>query len=149
MRKALFLLTLAISGCATGPDLTIYPEQELVEQRMKMRAGYEGKLTYLVCKARDAVKGDCTQEEIKTVDLTDERMRSALVRMGFVCNISGERFKPCVDSAGFCQITYRKDCFFCSTKEVVAKRLDAVQDFPYLLGAGTRCFQVDKYPFET
>lgn len=139
---------LQITSCASGPDKKLYPEQELLYQRLKFRPGYEGKLTYSVCLAKDASSGECTSEQIRAFDLADPATRKTFNDLGFICRVGDKRGKVCQDSAGICSITYTQSCPFpwCAKTEVVAHRWDATTDFIFLVGAGTRCFNVSQYP---
>ncbi len=143
----LFAIAQLVS-CSHSKD-QIYPEQELIYQRLKFREGYEGKLTYSVCEEKS--DGVCTKEKIKSYDLADPKARQTLNALGFICRVGERRGKVCQDSAGICSIAYTSSCSFpwCKKTEIVAERWDAVADFIFLMGAGTRCYQASQYPFES
>lgn len=148
MRRTLSFLLLLLLGCATTPEL--FPEQPLADQRLKLRTDRVGELTYSVCLAKDPKTGHCTNQVIKGIDLRKESERKRLNDLNFVCNLNGDRFKICKDSAGLCEIGRKKECtlvIFCKETPVVVRRIDAVEDAQRLIDAGTRCFSRDKYPF--
>ena len=141
---SLGLLLLGL-GCSTSPEL--YPEHELVDKLLKPRAGFQGKLTNLVCLAKSP-DGKCTEEKIITYDLADEEFRETTNRLNFLCKVGSKRYKICTDKEGFCRFSYKKSCFIlgwpCSRGERLEEFLPVTQ-YRYLLDARTRCGSRDKY----
>lgn len=132
----ILLLGLFTGGCSVAP---IYAPHPLVEQILKPREGYEGKLTNRTCG--EYVDGKCTKEAITTYDLGDASFREAVNKFDFLCSIGGRRFKICLDKPGFCRFTYKTSCFlgmFCKKGEKLEEYLP-VEQYRFLLDADTRC----------
>ena len=81
---------------------------------------------------------------IKEYLLTDATFRKTANDLGFICNIGNKRYKICPDQPGFCR-TWYKNRFIIKDKKMVD--YIPADNYQFLLDAGTRCFQKDKYPF--
>lgn len=142
LRKTPGFLSLLLVGCVTS---MVYAPHPLVEQILKPRAGYDGKLTNRTCG--EYQNGKCVKESIATYNLEDADFRSSVNKFNFICSIGGRRFKICIDKPGFCRFTYEKSCFlgvFCKKGERLEEYLP-VEKYRFLLDADTRCASKEIY----
>jgi len=132
---------LLVNSCATEQT---YPRNALVNQILKPRPGYTG-LTNRACEVWD-VKNICTTWVIKEYIL-DEPTRKTLSGLDFICNISGHRYKVCLDKEGFCRTSYY-GCGFLNMKQCKKEEYLPVSNYQFLLDANTKCFNKYAYPFD-
>ena len=141
----LFLSAGVVFGCSSAPPR--YPRHELIDQILKPRRGFPGKLTNRACESWGA-KGECTAYVILEYDLKNPLFRQTANDLGIICNIAGKRYKLCKDKEGFCRFE-RKSCGFLGLKSCLREIgfIDA-SNSELLLSSGTRCFNDYKYPFD-
>ncbi len=145
-RKLALLSLIIASGCA---GMKIYPAHPLVDEILKPRAGFDGKLTNRTCGLYD--KGACVVEKIATYDLTDSVFRKTVNDLKFICSVGGRRFKVCLDKPGFCRFsseTYK--CGFLGLARC-SKRIEEylpADPYQFLIDAKVKCFNKENYPFE-
>ena len=126
------LLLLILIGCSSRKAL---PPNALYNQILKVRKGHDG-LTNSYC---EKYKGDkCESLKIVEYSLKDPIVRYRLgVELGFVCSISGKRYKICYDKEGFCRFHYERSGIF-SYKRV--EKFIPLHPLDYHLQANTRCY---------
>ncbi len=135
-------------GCSSKKD---YYRNPLVKQILKPRPNHIG-LTNRACEKWNGDK--CENWVVIDYDLNDAGLRKKLVELKFICKIHNNRFKICLDKAGFCRHTYKKvRCnkwdkwkWFCKKKKVLIKYIP-ISDYQYVLDSGTRCYNRDEYNF--
>ena len=92
-------------------------------------------------------KGICIETDILAFDLKKEADRTQLIRSKFLCNVGGQRFGICSNSAGLCQQSRigKRPCLFCERSIVTIKKLDIEKDFQYILDSNTLCAAQDSF----
>lgn len=94
----LFLLMM-MASCAVAPPV-LYPRSDLVKQRLVFRLGDPGPSNQICTKYDPTAK--CILWDKVAYDLTDKDVRSRLRDNEIFCNVSGKRFRACVDKPGIC-----------------------------------------------
>ena len=121
----------------------VYPHNVLSKQILRMRAGYDFKLTNRTCLKYKNDK--CTHESIQEYDLRSESVRETFNKLNFICKIADKRFKICKDKPGFCRKTLvciKKKWFRCVRYKILYQ---PAADLTYLIEANTRCYNKYEY----
>jgi hypothetical protein len=127
------VLFVLLAACSTPK---IFVRQPLFEQRLAPRPGFVG-LTNQVCELKEDNK--CTKWSVAVYDLKDPIVRQELIRLKFVCNVSGMRYRISPDRNG---LSSWHDCgFWCKYVEV--SYLDMEKDHQKLLNSNTVCASQD------
>lgn len=143
MRLSFIILPLLLSNCASP----VYRQNPLIDQILKPRQGFDGKLTNRACLSYDG--GRCIKEEIRAYDLSDSEFRESANKLHFICKIAGRRYKICLDKPGFCRHSYKESCFLfiCSKGEKLEEYLP-VSKYKFLMDSDAKCFNDEVYSFE-
>lgn len=147
MRKLFgFLCGCLYLGCQTAT----HPKNALIDQIIKPRAGYQGKLTNRTCLQYDGAK--CTLEDMSVYDINDELTRQKLNDLNFICVVAGQRYKVCLDRPGFCRKEVIAHCASWDILRLFCKYEDkwwyrSIDDYQFLIDSKLRCFNKDKYSF--
>lgn len=130
-----------LAGCGTTPVTQV--QHELVDQILKPRAGYPGKLTNRSCLVFD--DGKCLKESILAHDLNDPQFRANANSLRFACKLADRHFKICLDKPGFCRFQ-EKACGFLGMDKC-RKEIEYVPAEPYqfLIDSGVICFSEARY----
>lgn len=127
--KYVFTLLL-LAACASEFH---YNRNQLVEQVLTARPGKP------VLSNSAFVKGekDVWHNEIVEYDLADEKLRTNMFAMHFVCSIGGKRYKVCADKPGFCRVSYQGGFF---SKKKVEEYIPIKEQYDFIVQARTTCF---------
>ena len=147
---AILIFSCSVSSCSTTYT---FPQHPLAQQILRARPGEVASLSNTFCqKYRD---GECIEGYgISYYDLREKEIRDLLIGLDFICNVNNKRFKICPDEAALCRKWIIEDCgwlspiFGCSIINQGDHVIDAVNEWGFLVAAGTRCFNQWKYPFK-
>lgn len=135
-----FLALFIFVGCASQSPPT---RPALINQILRPRPGYEGRLTNQFCKAYK--DGKCTDKDVVEYDIRLQEVRDRLLTARFVCVVGNKRFRVCHELHGLCHQTevttgswpFRK-------KEIkLLEVLDIEKNYQTLIDLNTVCASMD------
>lgn len=108
------------------------------------RAGHVG-LTNRACEKWDD-KNNCIEYVIVDYNLSKKELRETLIKLDFICNVGGKRFRIDRNRPGLIRNQYKKELFG-KYKLIKSDYIDQSNQ-EFLTASKTRCFKDGKYPFD-
>lgn len=133
-------IMLLLVGCNTAKEKIhgkTYPNYTLIEQTLKPRIGFEGKLTFRRCTKYRWKK--CQDEYIFVYDIENRKTRNHLNDLNFRCRIGSKRYKICKDKPGLCHFKNCKSKFWSGERTCSHEYIGIFENYKFLLNARLRC----------
>jgi hypothetical protein len=135
-----FIFAIAFQSCGSVQE---YQNVPLIQRVLRVLPSHPDRLTNRACLRYE--NGACTNWDVSTYSLEDAATRDLLVRLRFVCQVAGERFKVCPDRPGFCQYTYVKKWALAPRKLVI--KYVPLSPSEFHVSAATTCLNESENSF--
>lgn len=140
LRRSLSLILLF--GCSTTGVVLKRPE--LKDQVLRPRPGYVDHLTNQTCGEYKKHTTKCIKWDVVKYDMNDDAVRGRLRDLKFICNVNGERFRPCPTARGLCQQTIKTSGWINKKREaVLLKYISFLKDYQYMIDSKVKCASQD------